>query len=131
MNLLFRVCLLFLLAFYTGLLGDSEDLIPPKVISTIPENGSQTVDPNLNEIVIVFNEPMLDQSWSWAYKDPKLFPKLNGQPKYDSNRTKNLLPVKLEPNKQYEIWLNTEQFQNFRDKAGNPLVPYVLKFKTK
>ena len=41
------------------------------------------------------------------------------------------MPVKLEPNKEYEIWINSEKFKNFKDQAGNSSSPFRLVFKTK
>jgi len=39
--------------------------------------------------------------------------------------------AKLVPGRNYALWLNTEKFQNFTDKAGQPAVPYLLIFQTK
>ncbi len=40
------------------------------------------------------------------------------------------MKVKLEAGKTYAWWLNSEQFHNFKDKEGNPAVPYLLIFQT-
>ncbi len=69
---------------------------------------------------------MLDKTWSWCYKDKDKFPQTTGQPYYTENSTKNVLPVRLVPNKEYIIWINTESFKNFKDKAGNPAEPYNI-----
>ena len=37
----------------------------------------------------------------------------------------------LAPGKTYAIWLNSENFGNFKDTAGHAAVPYLLIFKTK
>ena len=42
-----------------------------------------------------------------------------------------MLPVKLQPGRTYAIWLNSENFGNFKDTAGHAAVPYLLIFKTK
>ena len=112
----------------TGCAGDTTS---PKVNSTNPRNGAQNIDPTLSEIWVQFNEPMKDQSWSWAYANEDEFPKLSGNPYYTDNYTKNILPVNLEPNKEYVIWINSENLKNFKDKAGNPSEPYKFEFKTK
>lgn len=103
----------------------------PRVVDTFPPNGSQDVDPSINEISVTFNEEMMDQSWSWAYTNKNEFPEMTEQPYYTESYTKNVLPVKLEPNKEYVIWLNSQKFKNFKDKSGNPLVPFKFTFKTK
>lgn len=108
-----------------------KDNFPPKVIITSPQNTAKDVDPSLKEISVTFNEPMMDKSWSWSYEDKNKFPQTTGEPFYTDNYTKCVLPVKLEPNKEYVIWINTARFKNFKDKAGNPAEPYRFTFKTK
>lgn len=107
------------------------DTTPPTVVITNPPNGSQDVDPGLTEISVTFSEAMMDKSWSWAYEQKDEFPVITGDPTFDSSYTINTLPVQLEPNKEYVIWINTSNSSNFVDKAGNPAVPYKLVFKTK
>jgi len=92
---------------------------------------SKNVDPSLSEISVTFNEEMMDQSWSWAYEDKNKFPQITGQAYYSRNNTTNILPVKLEPNKEYVIWINTSNLKNFKDKSGNPALPFKFTFKTK
>jgi len=53
---------------------------------------------------------MMDGNWSWAYTNKNEFPKIKGQPYYTGNNTKNNLPVILEPNKEYIIWINSEKY---------------------
>ena len=107
------------------------DTKAPRVIETYPINGSTDVDPSLNEISVTFNEQMMDGNWSWAYTEKNEFPTVKGQPYYTDNYTKNNLPVILEPNKEYTIWINSEKFKNFKDKAGNPALPFKFTFKTR
>lgn len=107
------------------------DPVAPNVINTFPQNGSRDVDSNLTEIWVEFNEGMLDNSWSWAHEDKNTFPELNGNPVYTDNNTKCKLPVKLQSNHEYVIWINTEKLKNFKDRSGNPAIPYKLSFKTK
>ncbi len=111
-------------------LSCTTDNVPPKVISTVPANGDQSVDPSLSTLSVTFSEPMMDGNWSWAYTTKETFPETTGQPIYEDNHTKNVLPVRLAPNKEYEIWINSRRFHNFKDKAGNPSEPYKLVFKT-
>ena len=108
-----------------------KDTTPPSVVITSPQNGSLDVDPSLTELSVVFNEEMKDGNWSWAYADKNKFPVMTGQPRYVDNNTKNILPVKLESGREYVVWINTSQYQNFKDKSGNPAIPFKLSFKTK
>ena len=103
----------------------------PSVIQTFPPNGSTDVDPSIDEISVTFDEEMMDGNWSWAYTNKNQFPEMSGQPYYTEKFTKNILPVKLESNKEYEIWINSETFKNFKDKAGNSATPFRCVFKTK
>ncbi len=113
------------------LLACAGDTTPPKVVSTVPANGDQSVDPSLSTLSVTFDEAMTDGNWSWAYTTKETFPEMTGPPRYEDGYTKNVLPVRLEPNKEYEVWLNSSKFKNFKDKAGNPLAPYKLVFKTR
>ena len=102
----------------------------PNVIETFPVTGSTDVDPSISKISVTFDEPMRDGSWSWAYTHKNQFPETNGQPYYMPGHTKNILPVKLKSDTEYEIWINSEKFGNFKDKAGNSATPFRLVFKT-
>jgi RNA polymerase sigma-70 factor (ECF subfamily) len=106
--------------------------VPPVVVKTIPEAGTGDVDPKLTEIKVTFSKDMQDGTWSWAMISEASFPKLDGKPKYLADKRTAVLPVKLEPGKTYAIWVNSgEKFNNFKDAAGRPAVPYLLVFKTK
>ena len=110
---------------------DEKDTRAPRVVSTVPENGSSDVDPSLGEISVTFDEEMTDGNWSWAYDDKSKFPQTLGQAYFDDNNKKNSSPVKLEPNKEYVIWINSAKFKNFKDKSGNSAYPFKFTFKTK
>jgi hypothetical protein len=123
------VLALILITF--GIACAQEEAKPPRVVSTFPQNGSQDVDPSIKEISVTFNEEMMEGNWSWAYDDKDKFPQVVGQAYYTDNNTKNILPVKLEPNKEYVIWINSTSYQNFKNKNGTPAVPFRFTFKTK
>jgi len=108
----------------------NNDTQAPRVVSTFPENGAVDIDPALSEMSVVFNEKMADQSWSWVYENKNTFPIMTGQAYYTDDQTKNILPVKLEANKEYVVWINQPEFRNFKDKSGNPAVPFRFSFKT-
>ena len=120
-----------LLSICVALACSGGDTTPPRVVSTFPQNGSQDVDPSLTEIYVVFSEEMTDQNWSWVYEDKNSFPKMTGQPYYTDNYTKNILPVSLEENKEYVVWINQQNFSNFKDKSGNSAAPFKLTFETR
>jgi len=104
---------------------------PPVVVKTVPQSGMTGVDPKTAEIRVTYSKSMKNGSWSWSTWGEENFPKLNGKPRYEADKRTCVLPVKLEPNKFYAIWLNSEKFGNFKDAGGRPAVPYLLVFKTK
>ncbi len=107
-----------------------KDTVPPTVVTTYPQNGSIDVDSSLTEISVTFNEEMID-GCSWCAENQDSFPQMNGSPYYTDGNTRNILPVKLLPGKEYVIWINTSKYTNFKDKSGNSAEPYKFTFKTK
>jgi RNA polymerase sigma-70 factor (ECF subfamily) len=104
----------------------------PVVVKTVPVAGSTDVDPKLTEIKVTYSKDMMDKSWSWAQLSEASFPKVDGKITYEKDMRTCVLPVKLEPEKTYAIWLNVaDKFENFKDKDGQSAVPYLLVFKTK
>ncbi len=107
------------------------ETMPPVVIKTVPEAGSTTVAPGVVEIKVTFSKAMLDKNWSWSSAWQGSEPEMVDKPKYEADGKTCVIKVKLEPNKTYGYWLNSEKFKNFKDSAGRPAVPYLLAFKTK
>jgi len=107
------------------------DSIAPVVVKTVPEAGTKDVAPGEMEIRVTFSKEMTDQSWSWstAWKDST--PESVGKPHYEADHKTCVLKVKLEPNKTYGYWINSQHFQGFRDMQNHPALPYLLVFQTK
>jgi len=105
--------------------------IPPVVVKTVPEAGSADVSPGEFEIKVTFSKEMSVRSWSWCTVWENSTPEDLGKPSYAADHRTCVLKVKLEPNKTYGYWLNSEKFTGFRDKQGHPAVPYLLVFQTK
>jgi RNA polymerase sigma-70 factor (ECF subfamily) len=104
----------------------------PSVVMTVPPAGSDSIDPKLSEIRVTFSKDMKNGTWSWARRLPtENFPATNGNPRYLDDKRTCVLPVKLEAEKTYSIWINTEKLTNFKDNGGRSAVPYLLVFKTK
>jgi RNA polymerase sigma-70 factor (ECF subfamily) len=112
--------------------GDEVSLAtaPPVVVRTGPVAGSTDVDPALTEIRVTYSKTMQDGSWSWSTWGEENFPKTTGAPRYLDDKRTCVLPVKLEPEKFYATWLNSENFGNFKDADGRSAVPYLLTFRT-
>ncbi len=104
---------------------------PPVVVRTVPESGTDGVDPGLTEIKVTYSKDMKDGSWSWSTWGQDTFPETTGKPHYQVDNRTCVLPVKLKPGKTYAIWLNSANFGNFKDASGKSAVPYLLVFQTK
>ncbi|MGD0615888.1 MAG: Ig-like domain-containing protein [Verrucomicrobiota bacterium] len=107
------------------------DSIAPVVVKTVPEAGMKDVAPGEVEIKVTFSKEMTDQSWSWssAWKDS--VPESVGKPKYEADHKTCVMRVKLDPNKTYGYWINSQNFHGFKDTQGHTAVPYLLVFRTK
>jgi hypothetical protein len=112
-------------------LAQDIESMPPVVTQTFPESGAKDVAPGEVKIKVTFSKEMANESWSWssAWKDST--PEVIGKPKYDADHKTCILKVKLEPGKTYAYWLNSNNFHNFKDRAGHPSVPYLLVFQTR
>ncbi|RJP36411.1 MAG: DUF4932 domain-containing protein [Phycisphaerales bacterium] len=101
----------------------------PRLVSIVPADGATGVDPDTSSIVITFDRPMADQSWSIVGGGP-LFPEILGQPSYDEARRVLTVRVRLKPNWHYEFGLNSQRFTAFRSTEGVPLEPVWIQFDT-
>jgi beta-lactamase regulating signal transducer with metallopeptidase domain len=105
----------------------------PKAVKLEPPNGAQDVSPSLKELRVNFDVPMND-GMSWCSGDgPLPFPKgLEGKgPHWTKDGKTCVLPVKLSPGVEYELWLNAGAYNNFQSAGGIPLEPVRYTFKTK
>ena len=117
---------LFTLASYCMISHSQEISNSPRIIKTIPAFGDCNVDPELKEIVIVFDQDMQNGSSVVDSKDePKIINKLSWKDK----RT-FIIPVKLYSDKMYYLIFNDQRFNNFKNADGIPLQPDELLFKT-
>ena len=107
------------------------DSMAPVVVKTVPEAGTKDVSPGIVEIKVTFSKEMTDQSWSWCDLWQGSLPEGIGKLKYEADRKTCVLKVKLEPNKTYGCWLNSQNHHGFQDTQGHPAVPYLLVFQTK
>jgi hypothetical protein len=74
---------------------------------------------------------MQDGSWSWRQESAATFARLAGQPRYTSDGLTCAVPVKLDPDREYVVWINTARFRNFRRRRGVSAEPYRIAFKTR
>ena len=87
---------------------------PPKVVKAVPDNGDRDVDPNVKEIRITFDQPM-GEGMS-VVGGGESFPEMPGKPRWGNSRT-FVIPVKLQPNHDYWLSINSDRFQNFTNRG--------------
>lgn len=121
-------------------LGSAQDVtkeisvatMAPSVVKTVPQAGATDVDPNLKEITVTFSKDMqTDRMWAICQINKENFPEKAGEIHYLADKRTCVFPVKLQPGRTYVLWFNRAQFDSFRDKEGNPAVPYQLVFQTR
>ena len=98
------------------------------MIKTVPQAGDTNVDPSITEIRGTFSKKMTTgQNYSWAGTEKSW---VRGKPHWLADGKTCVLPVKLEPDKTYVVWLNSPSFRNFKDSQGQSSLPYLLVFET-
>lgn len=115
----------------TASTGIFED-VRPHVISTWPKTGD--IDVPSGEIVlsVTFNKPMNPATYTWGYAWADSNAKMIGTPYFSADHRTCYNKVLAEPGKRYGYMLNTGgKYNNFRDEAGTPSVPYLLIFSTR
>jgi len=105
--------------------------VPPVVVSTVPARGETDVDPSLTEIRVTFSKQMKDGDWSWCETEGRPYPETTEPPYYLDDAKTCVLPVKLQSQTEYVIWINSEEYRNFKDTHGQRAVPYALYFTTR
>jgi len=102
----------------------------PMVVGTSPTVYADDVSPELREVTVTFDQPMMDGAWAWVQWDAP-YPETVGSPYYDDEKRTCTLPVKLEAGKAYLVAFNIEPYIGFRNVTGEPAKPYVLVFATR
>jgi len=103
----------------------------PRIVRLAPLNGARDVDPNLTELRVTFNVPM-SEGFSWTGGGPQ-FPTIpeGKKPYWTEDKKTCVLPVKLQPNWEYRLGLNSVSFKSFRSAGGVPLEPVGYTFRTR
>jgi len=112
--------------------GITVKTMPPSVVKTVPQAGDTEVDPSLKEITVTFSKDMMTKEmWSWCSQSPETFPEIDKTKiRYQGDKRTCVLPVKLKAGTTYIIWINTQNFNYFKDIENNSAVPYLLVFQT-
>jgi RNA polymerase sigma-70 factor (ECF subfamily) len=102
---------------------------PPHVVELDPPNGAVDVDAATAVLRATFDRPM-EPSWSWVTEGSH-FPQATGKAYFEPDARTAAMPVRLEPGQTYVIWLNSENYQLFRDLQGTPAPPLRWVFTTR
>ncbi|HWB13558.1 MAG TPA: M56 family metallopeptidase [Pirellulales bacterium] len=122
-------------ALYFSTKGATEEVAGrvrvPAIVAIEPKNGAGDVDPETKSLRVTFNIPM-SEGMSWT-GDGESFPKIpeGKSASWSDDALTCTLPVKLEPDHDYELGLNSVAHNNFQSKWGVPLEAVVYKFHTR
>ena len=105
----------------------------PKIVRMVPENGAADVDPDLNEIRIVFDRKMKTDSFAIMYSpgEEDQFPEQTGKVHYEADERTFVIAVRLKSGWTYKFGLNSRNAFGFLDQSGTPLYPVKITFKTR
>jgi hypothetical protein len=101
---------------------------PPRVVEAVPDNGEVNIDPQLQQIRIVFDQDMSQRGYSVCGGGPK-FPSLVGKPGWLNRRT-FIMKVRLQADHEYEFSINCSSATNFKNIGGESAEIYPIRFKT-
>ena len=122
-------------AIYFTTRGASDELVArtqkPMLLEMTPANGATGVDPGTTELRVTFSVPMGGGfSWTGGGPDYPVAPEGQG-PRWTEDQRTCIRPVRLEPNRQYRLGLNSPSHKNFQSVAGVPLDPVIYTFRTR
>jgi hypothetical protein len=104
----------------------------PTVIDSAPANGEVDVDAELDEITATFSTVMATEGWSWVTELGHRAPVVTGLPFYVDDMT-TVLPVRLEPDTEYAIWINSpddRELRKFTSADGVSARAHRIRFRT-
>lgn len=113
--------------------GDTWDENAPTVVESVPAAGDMAVDSTLSEVTVTFSEAMEISGWSWVTEDGHSVPSVNGIPFYADEWTA-VLPVYLEPDTTYALWVNSPDdasLRKFASTNGVAAKAYRINFHTR
>jgi hypothetical protein len=121
-------------AIYFTTRGAKDELVAktqkPIILEMTPANGATGVDPRTTELRVTFSVPM-GGGFSWTGGGPDYPAAPEGQgPRWTEDQRTCIRPVRLEPNHQYRLGLNSPSHKNFQSAAGVPLDPVIYSFRT-
>lgn len=104
----------------------------PTVIDSMPADGEVGVDAELGEITATFSTVMATGGWSWVTETGVPAPVVTGLPFYVDDMT-TVLPVRLEPDTEYAVWVNSpddRELRKFTSADGVSARAHRISFRT-
>jgi hypothetical protein len=101
----------------------------PRVAKAVPDDGAVDVDPATRELRVTFDQDMDQGGMSIVGGGPTFPADPKQRPRWVDART-IVLPLALEPGKEYQLSINSSRFRNFRSSQGVQAAPYPIRFKT-
>lgn len=101
----------------------------PRAIAFEPPLGAVDVDPARTTLAVTFDRAMDPEGWAWVVENAATAPEV-GESSWDPEFRTNTVQVKLEPGRNYVVWVNSSQHAYFRDRAGQAAVPTRWTFST-
>jgi hypothetical protein len=102
----------------------------PLAIRFDPPNGARDVDPARTTITVTFDREMDRQGWAWVIENPATAPG-TGESRFDAGGRSNTVDVRLEPGRDYVVWVNSPEYPYFRALDGVPATPARWTFSTR
>jgi Big-like domain-containing protein len=104
----------------------------PVVVESVPRDGDVGVDSSLEAITATFSQAMDLGGWSWVTEIGHSAPSITGLPYYLDELT-TVLPVQLEPDTTYVLWVNSPddaELRNFTSPEGIAARAHRIGFTT-
>ncbi|MBF0408117.1 MAG: DUF4932 domain-containing protein [Candidatus Riflebacteria bacterium] len=107
-----------------------EDAKRPQIVAMDPPNHFREVEPGYYELRVTFNMPM-QPGYSWCQNGDNFPKNAEGKkPFWTDDKKTCVFPAMLEPNNEFELYLNTIHFQGFVGENDLPLKPVYYWFQT-
>lgn len=101
----------------------------PRVVALDPSDGATEIDPTRGTLSATFDREMDRDGWAWVVESDDTAPEL-GESSWDTLGRTNTVVARLEPGRTYVLWINSAQFDYFKDLAGTPATPRRWVFST-
>jgi DNA-binding CsgD family transcriptional regulator len=103
---------------------------PPRVVATSPVAGA-TIAPGPFLLKVIFDQPMMDDSYSYTRTSPETYPDCALPPALSRDGRTFTMRCTAAAGRHYEIWFNRPPYMNFRGLNGLSSEPHQLLFRAR